>query len=335
LIPADLSVVSWYLPGAIVQPIDASNLRPRDLILACSREVREDLVRSGAPAESVKFCGVSADDILYHPVSLSANERPADGSEVAILLDLPDDRAEACGIEQASQVEFWNRLREIVLRRADVYDRDNADRFLDEAQRQGATAPQDPKLRGHFVEMLRSRVAPAALARAAAGTLLKNGIRVAIWGHNWPPCGGRGESCSGRRDDASSGLGPDARRGPVPSGDALNTVFNAVKVVLIPDCSPAAVQTALDALAAGANVILRRPDEPFDHLYPDLASVAPLLSFYTTTSTLMDTLTMLSALPGSGGDLRERARSVVLREHTLTRRLNAVVETLRGCQGSR
>ncbi len=335
LIPADLPVVSWYLPGAIVQPIDESNLRPRDLIFACSPEVREALVRSGAPAKSVKYCGAGADDILYHPVSLPGNEQPTNGSEVAILLDLPDDRAEACGIEQTSQVELWNRLREIVLRRADDYRHNDANGFLDDAQRQSGTTLQDPTVRARFVEMLRSRIAPAALARTAAGTLLKNGIRVAIWGHNWPRCGGRGESCSGRGDDASSELGPDARRGPVPSGDALNTVFNTATVVLIPGCSPAAVQTALDALAAGANVILRRPDEPFDRLYPDLASLVPLLSFYTTTSTLMDTLTMLSAPPGSADDPREAARSVVRREHTVSRRLSAIVETLRGCKGHR
>jgi hypothetical protein len=112
----------------------------------------------------------------------------------------------------------------------------------------------------------------------------------------------------------------------------LNRVFHAAGVMLVPDSSPLAVQTALDAMAAGARVVCRRPDEPFERLYPDLADLEPYFNFYRTTSELLSTMSRLATQTDPTSDSSAAARSAVRSEHTVARRLIAIVDTMRRCQ---
>ena len=233
--------------------------------------------------------------------------------DVAILMDLPDHRPEACDITLASQLTLWRALQEVVAQNTDRYRDNIAEKLLDLAQRDSETRLQDPKVRRHFVSLIQARIAPAMIARAAAERLSRAGCRVVVWGRNWP-----------QLTEAQ-----EIHRGPIPTGEALNVVFNTARVVLLPDSSPAGVQTALDALAAGTQVVCRRPDRPLEEEYPALIDLVPYLYFYRSSRELLDLVHDLTGRDEGVAERARAARAMVCREHTVAARLMAIVERVR------
>ena len=200
-----------------------------------------------------------------------------------------------------------------VERHADRYRDEVADRVLEASQRDSGTEVRDAGIRDHLLEMLRTRVAPAALARAAARLLRAEGYQVALWGAHWP----------------ADGRWLDVRRGPIPTGEALNRIYQSVATVVLPLLSPMTVQMALDALVAGARVLIRRPaGRPLEQEYPDLADVLSRVPSYGTSGELLDWLRELTAR----GDFRDadpcqRARELATTKHTISRRLVSILDT--------
>jgi hypothetical protein len=48
----------------------------------------------------VALCELGADDVLFHPIALPDDERVSRRASIAVLMDLPDDRPEACGSQR-------------------------------------------------------------------------------------------------------------------------------------------------------------------------------------------------------------------------------------------
>lgn len=318
LLPDDLPVVSWFLPEAVVQPPAAEEPRGGDMICASSRTLHNRLTAVGVPAEVIERCEVAADDTLYRPVPLSRGEDGTMQVDVAVLMDLPDHRPEACDITLASHLTLWRALQEVVAQNTDRYRDDIAEELLDSAQRDSGARLQDPKVRRHFESLIQTRIAPAMIARAAAERLISDGYRVGVWGRNWPQLTGDQE----------------IYRGPIPTGEALNAVFNAARIVLFPDSSPAAVQTALDALAAGTQVVCRQPDRPLEEEYPALVDLVPHLHLYRSSRKLLDSVRDLTGRDKGVTERARAARAMVCREHTVAERLMAIVESVRRRQTS-
>jgi hypothetical protein len=326
LLPEELPVACWYLPEAVVQAINPEELRPSHTVFACAQSIHDALLRAGVPGECIEHCGPAADSATHHPVSLPPGDTGPARMDVAVLADLPDDRPEACNIDLASHVTLWRALQEVVRREADRYHPDIAPELLDEAQRRCGTTVEDSKIREHFVGLLRTRIAPAVIARVAVEALNAERYVLGIWGSNWPVGSGKeGQIC-----------------GAIPIGDALNRIFNASGIVLIPDPSPIAVQRVLDALAAGAKVVCRRTDGPFERQYPDLADLEPHLHLYRTTGELLQNVRGMKNVElrtanerrtdSSSSPFAIRASAlpaVVRREHGIAQRLKALVETVR------
>ncbi|MGB2986527.1 MAG: glycosyltransferase [Phycisphaerae bacterium] len=313
LLPDELPVASWYFPEAIVQPPTTEAVDRRQVAFAATQAVCDALVGAGIPASLIEGCALAADDTMYGPVTLSQQESDALHVDVAVLMNLPDDRPEACNVELVSHVALWRALQASVKRNVDRYRNGIAEELLDEAQRDSGTTLSDAMVREHFLGFVRSRIAPATIARAAAEVLTAKSCHVWVWGHNWP----------------SIGQGEEIRRGAIPVADALNRIMNAAGVVLLPDSSPLAIQTALDALAAGAHVICRAPDEPFERAYPGLAGLAPHLHFYRTSRELEDLVRRLKSRERARSDQPDAARTMVLKEHSVAQRLRFIVKTLR------
>ncbi len=313
LLPGQLPVASWLLPGALVQAHPAQAPRERCTVFASSRTCLEQLVAAGTPTECTELVETGADDAMYHPQTQLQGKRGCVGAHVAVLMDLPDDRPEACRVELSSQLALWHALQRSSKRSADHYRDEFAERILDEAQHSSGTTLKDAKIRAHFLSLVRTHIAPATLARSAVEALIAAGCRVALWGYNWPPFGQEEE----------------IRHGAIPVGDALNDLFNAVRVVLLPTVSPMAIQTALDALAAGACVVLRRPEKPFESEYAALGAVLSRLPLYRTSRELVASVGACLESRNKRSDPLAAARQAVLSEHTLAKRLVALVETLR------
>ncbi len=313
LLPDNLPVASWFLPEAVAQPFVAEEPRGGDVIFASSRTLHDRLTAAGVPAGVIERSEVAADDTVYRPVILSASGDRAMHVDVAILMDLPDDRPEACDITLASHLALWRALQATVEQNADRYRDDIAEELLDMAQRDSGTRLQDPKVRRHFVSLIQARIAPAMIARAAAKRLISADYRVGLWGCNWP-----------QLMEAQ-----EIRRGPIPTGEALNEVFNAARIVILPDSSAQAVQTMLDAFATGTPVICRQPDQPFEQEYPTLIDLVPHLHFYRSSRELLDSVHDLTGGDKGASERARAVRAMVCSKHTVAERLTAIVETLR------
>jgi hypothetical protein len=309
LLPAEMPVAAWYLPDARVPTTPSSHLGLHDVFWVSSKAQHEAILAAGLPASALARCEPAADVATFHPIAVQDHER----TPIAILMDLPDDRPEASGVTLPSHVALWEALQNATLQRADRYSDDLADEILEAAQRSCGTTLDESASREQFVAFLRTRIAPATVARAAVQALATHGGEFAIWGSNWP----------------AAGDGNDRRRGPMPSGERLNQTLNATGGVILPWMSTTAVQLALDALAAGANVILRSTQESLLSEHPGLSSVAGFLSFYRTGRELTDTVRRMRSLGKTRQERAEAAVAEIQANHSVTNRLIAIVDRLR------
>ncbi len=329
LLPPDLPIASWYFAETNVQPFQGEQRDGHQIIFASYQSLADALGRAGVPVGIIEQCGLAADDTVFHPTTASRDQRPTAGADVTVLMDLPDDRPEACNITLASHVALWHALKEVAKRSADSYHGDLADQLVEQAQAESGIGLKDPEIRQHFSALLKARIAPAAMARAAVETLVATGYNVAGWGCNWLPTPPEPQASACAETPPVSQLAACPSSGLLPVGDSLNELFNAARIILLPDSSAWAIQTALDALAAGACIICRRPDEPFDRQHPTLAGIAPYLHFYRNSTELLDTVRRLAAPGDAQADENDAARRVVLSEHTVAKRLQTIVETVR------
>ena len=154
---------------------------------------------------------------------------------VAIIADLPNDTPEAAGLSLASHLTLWRALRGVAAEHQNASDDDAIEELAEMAQRRCGVELQDREIRLQFVGRLRSRIMPAAAARACIGTLRESDVKFSVWGINW-------------KDEESI---EDRYPGPIPHGPARQALLTATRVVVLPTTGMAAVQTALDALAMG------------------------------------------------------------------------------------
>lgn len=316
LLPPELPVGCWYFPDAIL-PNAITMEQPDGAVHFVSSTAQHNaLIRAGVPVGSVERCNVGADDVTFFPEPIENKPAKQERPLAAVLADLLDDRPEASDVTQASHLRLWQTLKDLMADRADDYLPGMADDLLEKAQAASGTALKDAKIREHFASLLRSRIAPAIVARSACHALTRSGYQVDVWGANWSM-------------DAPAVA---TWHGPIPTGAALNRVFNAAGIVVLPSRSPAMEQMALDALAAGACVVSRQAEHGMDADSPGLASFVPYIHRYHANRELSEIATKLEATDATERAGREGARAMVLAEHTVSKRLLMIAGVLRARQ---
>jgi len=308
-----LPMVAWYGPEAVVQPLTDPPWSEKHMAFAADRNIHKALITAGVPEYCVHMCAPAADATSCSRMPPRPVVPDAAEIDVAVLADVPNDRPEASGIDLASHISLWEALRDIVTRRADAYRDDLADKILDKAEQRSGVHLRDAAMRGRFLTLIRDRIAPAAVARVAATSLVGAGHRVGVWGRGW----------------SIAEFDQRYVRGPIPTGEALGRVLSAIGAVVFPGRSGTWVQTSLDALAVGRPVICRQPNEPFEHEYPGLAELRDYLSFYMTSKQLLKAVGK-----AVNGDERvrgavETSQSIVLASHSLTTRIHFILENVR------
>ncbi len=316
LLPPGLPVVSWFLPGAVAATASAEVPADDRLILAGSARLRDELACAGVPAGAIDLCDAAADVTLFRPPA--APPGAEDRRDLALVMDVPDDRPEAAGVHLTSQQKLWEALREVVRAELDAYREDRAEAFLTRAERLTGTVLNEPGVREQFVGLLRARIAPAALARSAAEALISAGYRLILCGRNWPAHGGA-ELCA-----------PDG----VPAGASLGKLFNKVVGVVLLELSAGSVQMGLDALSAGCHVLCYRGDGSFTEQFPGLRDVAAHLNLYGSSAELLSRVRSLVD-PGAIDSPRPAAgRELVETKHSMADRLRSIVARVRQRQAS-
>ncbi|MCH8253282.1 MAG: hypothetical protein IID36_12595, partial [Planctomycetes bacterium] len=312
LLPAEMPVASWYLPGATIGVDLASRTGTGNVVFAASPEAFDALLEFGVANDALHRLDVAGDDTVFAPAELGSDERRRLGCDVAIVSDVPDDRAKALNISLASQITLCEAVRTIVANRADEYTASAASEMLESAERACRTELREATLREWFLTLIRTTIAPAAIARNTATTLLRLGVPLGIWGRNW----------HGLNADT------DPRRGMIPDDAELNRIYAAARVVLFPLATPRAIQNAVDARLSGADVVCREPDAGFAQSYPSLAEAAGTIHFYRDMSGLTRIITTLLARAQQNAP-ETRVVPSELAGHTTAARLRELVAVMR------
>ena len=115
-------------------------------------------------------------------------------------------------------------------------------------------------------------------------------------------------------------------------GSLLNELFNTTDIVLLPQTHELAVQTALDALAAGVRVILWSDAESLAAQYPGLDDLLVHLCFYRTRRDLVGTVSRLLLTEAEWIERAPAVRTLITSKHSVACRLGSIVERLRTIQ---
>ncbi len=312
LLPDDLPVAAWMLPDTMVSTSSALELASQEVVLITSSNQYDILSDAGIPSSQLIRCEVAADDTVFFTASTRDEREPPRKFDVAMVMNLPDDEARACGIQLNSHIQLWNAMRELIAGEVDQYQADYAADIFQRAQQRSGTTVDDPKISDHFLMLLRQQLAPSVIAKTTADTLVRAGYQVGTWGQGWS------------KNQTSAWI----TGGDIPADQDLNHLFHTVKVLVVTDHTLSSLQLALDAMCAGVHVIYRATESSWQDQYPDLSSVLAYIHAYRTT----DELTRLTQRLISTHEHQDQltlAREAILKEHTVSHRLHMIVNRLR------
>ncbi len=302
MLPVDLPIVSWFGPDAAI-PATVAPAGPHDLFIASSRSAQERLMVAGVPEGSVLNMPPAADDAAFAVADFAGPVDETGTTGVALVMDVPDDRPEANGITLPSYVSLWQELQKAAARGAGSSSQMEATWVLSQAESSAGLKLSEHADREHILGLVRDRIIPAAISGATFRALRDARFDVGVWGSNWP---------AGNQE---------ALRGPIQ----LSVVLRAARVVVLPWVSTSAIQMALDALAAGAQVVLRASPDFIAREHPELGTLLSYIRLYETVRQLVVTIQELSG----SRDQRPRAGHAVCKEHTVSRRICAIRDYVR------
>ena len=303
LLPARLPITSWYAPGALIPKNIAEALSGDERFLAASLTVRDGLISAGVGADAIALSPPAAQDGADQPDSTATGRASPADDAVTVIADVFDDSADACNLKLTSHRALWAALHAVVERYGVAASPDRLTDYLHQAQRASGVKIGEQAVLTLLTEWAMSRLLPAAVTRATVRRLLRTGRRVTLWG----------QTGLDLQHDALD------HRGPVPPSQPLHEILTGSRLLVLPTTSPTTIQTALDALALGKHVIVRRPDVNFETEYPGLTDVAVHLNFYATESELNKGLRQVDA--HGGGDGPGDAVTLVRTRHTVSARL--------------
>jgi hypothetical protein len=159
------------------EPLDRDSLLLGATPAVCAR-LRQ---RAAEPRDVIEFywaCGPAAE-----PITATLERRT-----VILLADLPDDRAEACGIEQPTHRLVWQELLKLAAADPHGAQRTRTDVLLARAERSAAVTVRDEALRRQFLRLIDGAVLPSRRARAVAAELRSPMVEVAVIGRGWEEC---------------------------------------------------------------------------------------------------------------------------------------------------
>jgi len=304
-----LPMAAWYSPFAGPLSFDGTDSE-RDLIAASESQLK---FAAGVGAGTRFECiAPSADDTIFRP--LPTDERDAGlRTDVAIVANLPVDDPLRNGVSLPSLVSVWQGAQSIIKDNPDARGEIEPAVLLKQAEQRSGIVLEDPKIREQLETWIRERIVPAALARADARALVQSGLAVSVWGDNW------------FNDEELRAV----HRGAIPT-TRLNQVFNAAGVVLFPGANEGALQMALDAMCAGACVLMRKdPTDDPPGRSPIASDLSACIQGYQTRRELIDSSKRLLSNSSRRWELTEKARSLVLAGHTVSHRITQIINRLR------
>lgn len=174
--PDRAPAVCWLSDDQRLEAVVAG-LGPADILAGCRQRI----------ADSARKLGLEAGRIVVCPLPIPCiaegdGDRPID---VAILADIGPLEAEANGFRLETEIEVWNRLRELLAAGIETYGLDEAEAYLTRAESRAGLQLESAESRTAIRERVNQVLAPGLMWRSIAQHLSRNGITPHVHGAGW------------------------------------------------------------------------------------------------------------------------------------------------------
>ena len=313
LLPREMPVICWYPPGVSATAPRDFTPGPRDVFVTTTTSQWTSLKSSMSLSAHAYRSSPAADqgaNVAHEPESTGRSTGRVD---ITVIMDVPDDRPEACGISLPSFKILFEALKTIAISRWGIGAPNSADELLAAAESQSGVHLREAAVRDEFHRLFLSHITPAAIARTFAKALMELSDSIVFWGTGW-----------------KSGTGPAiGASGPIPTGDTRLAALQRTRVAVFPHGSGRYIEFMLDALAAGVCVVRGASVERFEDEYPVLIELAPFLHFPSSVVDLRELVRRRLADQGLRHAEACKAGRMVLSRHTLPHRLADVFAVIR------
>jgi hypothetical protein len=223
------------------------------------------------------------------------------------------------------QQQLWYAVAEAIRRGADKYHSALAREYLSRAQRRSQIDLQDEELQRLFLSLIRNCLGDTVLRDTYAEALVQAGIDLKIRTWSVEPDESDKDNLLGWFDSPVR----DCVAGPIERGEPLNRLFNAAKIVLYVSSVGLVDTIVLDAVAAGALVLVkthRRDREP-DGISQYFEIGKEVITFDTASDLLRKVRYYLSH-DTERETVTQAARETLLARHTYQIRMQQMFHTI-------
>lgn len=289
VLPPEMPVVCWFDIGASVPDVLGAKSEPGDLLFTASRDQWERLKRSGVSESSIRYCGPALEAQGFEDGKRSI--------AVAVVMDVPDARATACGINLPSHIALWDALRQVAESALGERSSPPAGSLVVRAEKASGVELGEPGFRERFITLFEERMRPALSAVACVTSLRRARVAVEVWGAGWSTLPGGGINSNG----------------PIPSGDQGRRVPASIETLVVPCAIPATVRTALQAIACGVRIVLLGDDGAFRETYPGLATFSERFRFVPQVNQLVEVVKSVRTSTGVPPGTEDSIESLLVR----------------------
>ncbi len=241
LLPESLPIASWFLPTSTVHAGLPPAAGTRDLILAASHHVREQLETIGVSSNHIQDLPVGATPLpVVKETALATARREARQLSAVVLANLPTTAPQACGIGLPSHVTLWRALLQLAMDEAKPRHTLDLDTLFERAQQDSDTTLDDPGLMARLRATAAAHIVPVAETAAILETATASGCDLSLYGNELSGLAGAGQFC-----------------GAIPSLEALGDVLREADAVLLPVADARSMAWSVNALACGTAVLCR------------------------------------------------------------------------------
>ncbi len=315
VIPAEFPAASWLLPNTRLLTGMTDGFSARHKVFGATPALVRAAIDSGLDEDRVELLETASDETVFEPVDQAELRSLGLCFDVAVVGDVVDLQAGACGIQLESHLRLWNDVVRIGGERLE----DSAENILSAAEQASGVILTEPKLRSSFLTLVTGRLLPTLRTRSVAVSLLALGFDVHVFGSGW----------------VSAGV-PDGRVHTFPADPVeQNALYQAASVVVCSHFDHRAAQTVLDAVVSGASVVFRHPQESIETIHPQLAEVLSNVPSYETCGACLSLVRSLLEDDQRRETACLDAHRIALAGHLMTHRFATIHASLaNGCPPS-
>jgi len=175
-LPETAPAVCWLLDEDRVEAVVAGLAR-HDILAACGQRIADRARKAGLDAGRIVVCPL--------PIPCAAESDGARPIDVAILADIGPLEAEPNGFRLHTEIEVWNRLRDMLAVGIETYRLDEAAGYLARAETQAGLRLESAESRAAMLERVNRVLAPALMWRAIVQHLAKHNVIPHVQGDGW------------------------------------------------------------------------------------------------------------------------------------------------------